>query len=563
VVDAEEQRRREADLRTVFSRPWTELYLASPRQNACGESHFVGHRGAPVGSVSAVRGSRREGTFLRFTSARALEVHDGLQVEIPGLVKPYGFSIEKLRSPDSPGWNFQAGPGVVEVSLPPEHPTIPVDAAVYCASSQAVKKSFRWIAPKAGEFRRRLPLDVSAHVTPHRVELAARLDLHGRRTAVLETVQSLDDAFGPARDPDAAAQGARAAFERLGNTPFVLGKLRVENEQSLFVSPSQWNRLRRTTAEALAEAFAEALEEEIGAVAAAVSADASLPDGTPSRREVEWSLKIERLAQLEAFAPEDWERAAEVVVALGVEEGDLLPKLSALGDRVGRGRVRLALPPVLRPWDEARLLPQAAQLMAEGWKRWEVANLAHWGHLGLALGEDPHGVGLDLTADWPLYVVNSSAGRALLDLGLSGFALSPEDGSENLKKLVRIFGPCATVIVYQNTPLFTSETCPQANLAGACPGPERCDFRSLDLVSDFGNRVRVLNRRCRTVVVSRSSFCLSTALIDLASAGASNFRVDLQYSDLSPGEARDLWRSVRAGKAVAGSHAGNYQRGLL
>jgi putative protease len=555
----EERAEREADLQTVFSRPWTELYLGGARQSGCGDADRVGHRGALVGTVGAVHGNRRQGNFLRFTTSRRLELHDGLQIEIPGMVKPYGFSIEELRVPGAQGRRFEVDAGSeVGVRLPREHPAIPLGAAIHCTSSQAVKRAYRWTVPREGEFRTRRPIAVTANVRSDRVQVRAR-------RGVLEIAVSLEGRFEPARDPETVARGASAAFARLGNTPFTLGSLAVQNEQGLFVSPSQWNGLRRAAADALGKAAAGARETEVRSVLHALGRRAPSqgpkdPDPrTGSSGQGRWSLKTDRLDLVESFADQDWEEV-EVVVGLGLEEEGLQRKLDRLADRLGRERIRLALPPILRPWDEDHWLRQVAHLRAEGWSRWEISNLAGWGHLGLTPGEVTPG--LDLTADWPLYVTNTSSGNALLELGVSGFTLSPEDGAENMKTLLRSFGDQATVIVYQHTPLFVSETCPQATLAGACPGPKHCKFRRLDLVSDFGDRVRVLNRNCRAITVAREPLCLAEMVGELAGAGAASFRVDFQWSELAPEEARSIWRRLRAGEGVPGGHPGNFFRGL-
>src|ERR1700740_1428889 len=44
----------EADLQTVFSRPWTRLFVQSHRDKEVADRDTVGHRGAPVGRVEAV-----------------------------------------------------------------------------------------------------------------------------------------------------------------------------------------------------------------------------------------------------------------------------------------------------------------------------------------------------------------------------------------------------------------------------------------------------------------------------------------------------------------------------
>ena len=68
-----------------------------------------------------------EGDSL-FRTARALQRHDGLQIDLPVLGKPFGFAVERLWtvSPGRRGQRqdvFQASAGaLVEVSLPREHP---------------------------------------------------------------------------------------------------------------------------------------------------------------------------------------------------------------------------------------------------------------------------------------------------------------------------------------------------------------------------------------------------------------------------------------------------------
>ena len=88
---AGERALQEADLQTVFSRPWTRLFTQSHKDKEVADRDTVGHRGAPIGRVDSVRGNR-----LRFRTARALERHDGLQIDLPVLGKPFGFPVDHL-----------------------------------------------------------------------------------------------------------------------------------------------------------------------------------------------------------------------------------------------------------------------------------------------------------------------------------------------------------------------------------------------------------------------------------------------------------------------------------
>ncbi len=150
---AEERPEIEADLQTVFSRPWTRLFLHSHQDKEVADRDTVGHRGALIGNVEAVRQGR-----LRFRTRRPLERHDGLQIDLPILGKPFGFAVERMwvlqgrRSQDS--FAVPAG-ALVEVSLPADHPELPIGARVYCSSSQAVKQKYRYHRPKPGAWRMR------------------------------------------------------------------------------------------------------------------------------------------------------------------------------------------------------------------------------------------------------------------------------------------------------------------------------------------------------------------------------------------------------------------------
>jgi hypothetical protein len=148
-------------------------------------------------------------------------------------------------------------------------------------------------------------------------------------------------------------------------------------------------------------------------------------------------------------------------------------------------------------------------------------------------------------------------------MGVSRFALSPEDGRDNVRSLLAEFGPRAVVIVYQDTPLFLAESCAYANLIGGCPGKANCRFESMEMASSHGERVTALDYHCRTIVLNEGPFCLSARLGDLARAGATSLRADFVYRPYEPREVRERWRQVRAGRPVPGGHAANFDRGML
>src|SRR5581483_9868774 len=82
-LDPAERPDLQADLQTVFSRPWTRLFVDSHKDKEVADRDTVGHRGTAVGRVEAILGEGATEARLRFRTRRPLERHDGLQVDLP------------------------------------------------------------------------------------------------------------------------------------------------------------------------------------------------------------------------------------------------------------------------------------------------------------------------------------------------------------------------------------------------------------------------------------------------------------------------------------------------
>ena len=236
-------------------------------------------------------------------------------------------------------------------------------------------------------------------------------------------------------------------------------------------------------------------------------------------------------------------------------------RVAQLAKTIGRERIRLALPALTREWERRGIAHKIAALRAEGHTKWEAANLSAWDDLGIdPLAPNP---GIDLAADWSIYVVNRLAAQQVLDMGATRFVLSPEDGLANWRSLLAEFGPRAVLIVHQDTPLFIAESCAYANLIGGCPGKANCRFESMEMESSHGERVTALDYHCRTIVLNRGPFCLSPRLPELAKVGAVSLRADFIYRPYDPAEVLERWRLIRGGRPVTGGHAANFDRGIL
>jgi putative protease len=548
------------DLMTVYSRPWTSLYLRGGRKAGVVDSGTVGHRGAPVGEVARViPGRAGQAPRLMFQSSRALELHDGLQMDIPGQAKPFGFPVDILRVVEGRQQNSRkvitapAG-SWIEVDLPDPCPPIPPRATVYCASSQEVKRSLRFARPKPGLHRVRFPFRVHATLGPHAVRASACAQAAG---LTVEVEHVLDGTFEPARVPGQVDDAARKAFSRLGDTPLVLDEIHLQNPAGLFVAISDWNQLRRELTAKWEQAWQAARSER--AVRALAQAVGDRP-GVSADTSVRWSIKVDQPGLLDEFVPADLADVHEGVVdAMALSREALSRELLFLTARLGRDRIRLALPSVTRTWECEGLRERVQSLMAEGWRKWEAAGLAAWSQLGTDSGVFP--VGLDVTTDWPLYVTNSLAGLQLREMGSRGVVLSPENGGDNLGRVVTRLGGDATVIVYQDTPLFISETCVRSAVEGSCGG-KGCSWPPARLVSEQGEKTISVVRNCRTITISQSPFCLSGHLGGLQERGVRSFRAEFILRDYTAGEVVALWRQIRQGRPIKGTYGGNYVRGM-
>lgn len=596
------QKQLETDLQTIFSRPWTALHISSPHAPAVVDPEYVGHRGTYAGTVESVFSSRQGTPVLRFTTGQPLEVHDGLQIELPGLSKPYGFPIDRLvarsPSPGQPAGNGQLRPGrparsgrtgrsgrtarrgddlkpktvfrvntgaQVDIALPKGAPEIPQGAKVFCSSSQRVKQSYDYERPKPGLYRTRRELDVQLDFSPKKLQATGQV-VYGEE--VLEHTVSISGTFEGAKDAPGMKKTAQDAFAKLGDTPFSPGKLELRNPKSLFAPVSKLNELRRMLTTALLEETEKqrkTAREQILAELAAAGKPAAAALMPPR-----WSIKIDRPSYIDQFSKGDWENTEELILDVAYSSLDEILQCSErVSKSISHDRLRLALPIITRSWEERELTDKIKGLLDAGYYKWQAANLSAWTFLGIkpaAAGKDS---GLDLVLDWSLGMLNSSAVLQAHELGAHSITLSPEDSLENMKELLAAHATQAVVVVYQDTPLFISEACASASAAG-CAGAARCAYAkhnhgktnalALRVKSRTGSSYLVLQHQCRTLVVNAVPFCLANELEKLRSAGACLFRADFVNRPYSAEQVAGIWRELRGSSISFAVHEGNFAR---
>ncbi|MDD5677784.1 MAG: U32 family peptidase [Kiritimatiellae bacterium] len=615
-LTAEKAKALAADIQTVFSRPWTNLFLPNRWNRNVIDPEYVGHRGYPVGRVEKIVRLASGEVRLRFHPSQALEVHDGLQMDVPGLPRPYGFAVERLRVLDGAagaqtGLVFEAPAGaLVEVALPGDHPEIPESAVVYCSSSQEIKRRYRFEKPKPGLFLTRSPVNFEVHIAPDEIRASACLvGMAGllRSPDAISATMEISGQFHAAHNADQMRVAVEQAFGKLGATRFAAAQVTVHNPQACFVPISFLNQMRRQITDQLEARYQEALSACVANVKAALAPvtpvhdcvihaetsgvagappsnivknnsiyggasssetvlDAALtpvPTAVASQASVRWCLKTDQPGWLDAFEDSDWQGVDEVILEVPPDATNAFDvAVRHVAERIGAARLRLALPVIIRRWEQAALQKTIRRLAGGGWHQWQAANLGAWDSLR-TMGEEKENAKLDISADWPLFVLNHVAAEQVLALGATRLTLSPEDDGNNMRSLLATLGDKAAVIVYQDTPLMISEVCIFPSVG--CDRKGTCRSGEALLASSFGEQVRVINRHCRMVVIREKPFCLAPHIPALASAGARILRADFMYRAYTAEQVRAIWRRLRAGQSggvVPGTHAGNFERGL-
>ena len=443
-----------ADLETIFSRRTTELYLDGKGKESPIDPESLGHLGAPIGTVKRVTKDREGRRWLRFHTARALEVHDGLQFDTMADGRHLGLGIREMRPAISRTPVFEvAAVTDVEIEVPEDFP-IREGENVYCSMSNAVKRMF-----PAPSFR---PSDYPGNV---KIDLEVTIAADSISATANGVTASIPGTFDSAKNPEKTYGAVEKAFSKLGETNYALGKLSLVDPDRRFAPMSVLNDLRRDLVEQLDEAREKTRRAKVEAALADDGELPEIPQGKPAARR----LKI-RIGQ--TVPAGEWD---EIIVAIDLVGASLTPLATAdaarfaRGIRDARGRVgnaslpvgafdasttRLALPVYTAEPDFNKLRVLVKRLHREGFEKWEASDLATLRLLKAA------GVS-DITADWTLYAFNSHALAELSSLGVKRFVASPENVRENLSYLAES-GYDIEFLAQQATPLFVSLTKPAA-----------------------------------------------------------------------------------------------------
>ena len=431
ILDGSKRTVANSDLETVFSRRTTELYFNGSDSPSPIDSDSLGHLGTPVGTVKRVTRDREGRCWLRFHTARALEVHDGLQFDSMADGRHLGLGIREMRQAISRTPVFEVSAGTdVEIEVPEDFP-VKTGERVYCSMSNAVKRMFPAPAYRPSDYPGTKNLDVRVTIAPEEISAAAKC-------GAIEVEASVRGTFAAAKSPEKTYSAVEKAFSKLGETDYSLGSLKLVDTDRLFAPMGVLNDLRRDLVEKLDDARARSVADR---AEKALSEDESPSAANAPRRR---TVKVRPDQKVPSG---EWD---EVIVAVSEGSDDI--RHSTAAATCGISAIRLAMPVYTHEADLNKLRVMVKHLRREGFEKWEASDLATLKILKAA------GIA-DITADWTLYAFNSQALAAVAELGVKRFVASPENTRENLQYLAES-GYDVEFLAQQSTPLFVSLTKP-------------------------------------------------------------------------------------------------------
>ncbi len=488
---AKQLEQKSEDLRTIFSRPWTPLYALTQETSpkAIIDPHCVGHRGAVIGKVNRVLRDMDGLKWLCFDTTRAIERHDGIQLDPPEGGRPIGFAVDKLRDGKTKRSAITLPAGSrVEVALPRDlNATIERGATVYCSASQAVRRAFPVPTPRSTETRLLKRVDLTLTLSP------TVLELSGEGITVSTPAE-----LSPAKDPARSREAAEKLLARLGDEGFSLGTLTLHNPQELFLPASLLNATRRAWAER-ARQHLQAPSRDFETLLPSceqTDAPASASNITPHYTV---KVSVDQNPQIVDDRPD----ALVVAIHTRTTLATLEPWLNL--------RPRIALPVALRNQDLGAMAELIGALSDKGFRAFECADLTSW---QLLQDLQPACDAFDITADWTWYATNPDGVDLQNACGLTGAVTGPEANLPNLLSLPRT--PPREILIAQYAPLFISYTCPLTS--------------SALLIDRNGERLRIARLGTLWSTFNERPWSACEHLQELLAHGFNRFRIDLSWA---------------------------------
>ena len=550
-------------IKTVFSRETTSAYVTGKNNLSVKENSDISQIKATdivnpsypanMGLYAGEVITSEENHIVVRAEAR-IGVRDLLQVFGNASAKPTLLHVKTIRLNGKRVFGIVAG----DIAAINSSQKIKCGSKLYVVSSQKTKETFT----------QKIPKKLITSKIPVNLEVKVESDSIAVSGTVMQFVFNKDYPLKLEKSINRITneEDIKGCFSRLGETPFELKIIQADISEELFVPLSVLNNIRRDYFNRLLTAWQNERVLRNDKVKKWVK-ERFIKSGISINKEngfrneiladgVRLSLKIDRLDYLDFILTE---RIYKLYIVLTGKTVTCLQKDNDIVKTLlkEKEKVVFSLPVIMRDvgngperYDYFRKIVHS--LTIQGFRQFQIANI---GALGLFGGED-----VFLYADYPLYSLNPLSVIKLCELGFQRQTLSPEDDKPNLQTLL---SDDTDLIIYQDTPLFTSETCVWANMKSVCPGIDRCGFEKMDLENEYGDRFIAINEACRTVVINERPFSIIHLIQPFLEAGHRDYRIDLCYRDYTPETISDLLSGIQSGKKIKNSTTGNFERKLL
>ena len=489
------------NIKQIFSRPWCRFHL-NGKDKAVIDPDFVGHRGLKIGQIeNIVKGK------LFLTPTHAINLYDGLQIDVWNKEKPFGFSVQRIVQN---GQNvFEAKPfESVEIELPKGYPVLKKGMDVYLASSSRVKGAYDYAKPKPKEFQNRTKINVSAEVFNDKI-----------RASSGDFVFEVEGRFDAAQNTDKVYDSFLKSFEKTGDTKFELNHFELKNPHHLFVPASMMNDLRR------------GLYQKI--TPDAKQGHLSFVPPKSQKQTKGFIIKTDNLKNLELL---DSEKFEEIVYLISSE-----PDFETLA-ALPKEKMRIALPAVCR---KPELFDAAIKkLLTLGYNKWEIAN--YW---ALQMIDTKK---YDLALAPFIYMMNTEAVLMAQRAGVKRISFALEDTLENIKMLNELSPLKTSLVLYQDVPLFTSAVCIRKNDCAHCSFGEKW----MSLKKD-GKSFDALSIPCQTMLFDKLPFCIASNACDVK---PSFYQMDFCYKPYTPEKVKEIADKLMNFNDITPSITGNFNK---
>ena len=550
-------------IKTVFSRETTSAYVTGNNNLSVKKDSdisqikstdivtpsYPANIGLYVGEVI-----RSEDNHIVVRSEGSIGVRDLLQVFEDVSAKPALLHVKSIKVNGKRVFNIERG----DIAVINSAQKVKCGTKLYVVSSQKTKETFT----------QKIPRKLSSAKLPVNLEVRIESDNIAVSGEIMQFIFNKDYPLEPEKSINRITdeKDVRGCFSRLGKTPFELENIRVDISEGLFIPLSVLNNIRREYFNGLSAVWqneralkCEKVKKWLGGEFVAFGNlinEVKHIHQAITEDEIRLSLKIDRLNYLDFVLTE---KIYKLYIVLTDKTIYYLQQNDDIVDTLLKEKEKIvfSLPVIMRDIGNGFETYNGVEkpvhaLIERGFKQFQIANLGAMGLFGNA--------DAILYADYPLYSLNPLSVIKLRKSGFKRQTLSPEDGMENLKTLLSVN---TDLILYQDTPLFTSEACVWANMKSACPGIDRCGFEKMVLKNEYGDQFTAVNEACRTVIINERPFSIIHLIQTFLEAGHRDYRIDLCYRDYTPETISDLLSGIQSGKRVKNSTIGNFERGLL